>query len=90
MIKVSTTGMVVSLKTDLRFPIPGQQGHGGRIIHLERILQKFPKPESEYRMFLERSAEHPILQTERKVAFPTADFPSFAEQSYIDIQRCEY
>ena len=32
MIKVSTTGMVVSLKTDLRFPIPGQQGHGGRII----------------------------------------------------------
>lgn len=34
MIKVSTTGMVVSLKTDLRFPIPGQWGHGGRIIHL--------------------------------------------------------
>ena len=32
MITVSTTGMVVSLKTDLRFPIPGQQGHGGRII----------------------------------------------------------
>ena len=32
MIKVSTTGMAVSLKTDLRFPIPGQQGHGGRII----------------------------------------------------------
>ena len=28
MIKVSTTGMVVSLKTDLRFPIPGQWGHG--------------------------------------------------------------
>lgn len=25
--------MVVSLKTDLRFPIPGQQGHEGRIIH---------------------------------------------------------
>ena len=24
--------MVVSLKTDLRFPIPGQQGHGDRII----------------------------------------------------------
>ena len=34
MIKVSTTGMVVSLKTDLRFPIPGLQGHGGRIIQL--------------------------------------------------------
>ena len=32
MIKVSTIGMVVSLKTDLRFPIPGLQGHGGRII----------------------------------------------------------
>ena len=24
--------MVVSLKTDLRFPIPGQQGYGSRII----------------------------------------------------------
>ena len=33
MITVSSTGMVVSLKMDLRFPIPGQQGHGGRIIH---------------------------------------------------------
>ena len=35
MIKVSTTGMAVSLKTDLRFPVTGQQGHGGRIIHLQ-------------------------------------------------------
>lgn len=25
--------MVVSLKTDLRFPESGQQGHGARIIH---------------------------------------------------------
>ena len=33
MIKVSTTGMAVSLITDLRFPTPGQQGHGRRIIH---------------------------------------------------------
>ena len=32
MIKVSATGMVVPLKTDLRFPIPGQWGHGDRII----------------------------------------------------------
>ena len=31
---VSTTGMVVSLKTDLRFPESGQQGHGAQIIHL--------------------------------------------------------
>ena len=28
--------MVVSLKTDLRFPIPGQQGHGDRIIQLTK------------------------------------------------------
>jgi hypothetical protein len=35
MIKVSTTGMAVSLKTDLRFPESGQHGHGSRIIHLE-------------------------------------------------------
>lgn len=34
MIKVSTNGMVVPLKTDLRFPKSGQQGHGPRIIHL--------------------------------------------------------
>ena len=37
MIKVSTTGMEVSLKTDLRFPIPGQQGHRDRIIHLDQL-----------------------------------------------------
>ncbi|MDY2997515.1 MAG: hypothetical protein SOU16_09455 [Faecalimonas sp.] len=36
MIKVSTTGMAVSLKTDLRFPESGQHGHGSRIIHLCR------------------------------------------------------
>ena len=34
MIKVSTTGMAVSLKTDLRFPESGQHGHGSRIIHI--------------------------------------------------------
>ena len=32
--------MVVSLKTDLRFPIPGQQGHGGRIIHTQSKREK--------------------------------------------------
>ena len=40
MIKVSTTGMAVSLKTDLRFPISGQWGHGDRIIHLAHLLGK--------------------------------------------------
>ena len=37
MIKVSTTGMAVSLKTDLRFPISGQWGHGDRIIQYGKI-----------------------------------------------------
>ena len=32
---VSLSGMTVSLKTDLRFPITGQQGHGSRNIHTE-------------------------------------------------------
>ena len=32
MAAVSTAGMTVSSKTDLRFPIPG---HGSRIIHIE-------------------------------------------------------
>ena len=34
---VSTTGMVVSLKTDLRFPESGQQGHGAQIIQRIRM-----------------------------------------------------
>ena len=45
MIKVSTTGMAVSLKTDLRFPISGQWGHGDRIIHkgvIKRIRHDHP------------------------------------------------
>lgn len=29
--------MVVSSKTDLRFPESGQQGHGARIIHFRRM-----------------------------------------------------
>ena len=33
MITVSTAGMVVSLKTESRFPMPGQQGHGSRNTH---------------------------------------------------------
>lgn len=40
MIKVSTTGMAVSLKTDLRFPISGQWGHGDRIIHAVKAADK--------------------------------------------------
>ena len=31
--------MAVSLKTDLRFPIPGQQGRGDRIIHSARTIR---------------------------------------------------
>ena len=33
---VSTTGTPVSLKADLWFPIPGQQGHGAWIIQADR------------------------------------------------------
>ena len=39
---VSTTGMVVSLKTDLRFPESGQQGHGAQIIHVLIAHRKAP------------------------------------------------
>lgn len=46
---VSTTGMVVSLKTDLRFPIPGQQGHGSRIIHSS---SSFGNSVSKYLMYV--------------------------------------
>ena len=39
---VSTTGMVVSSKTDLRFPKSGQQGHRAQIIQyaLKIVLVK--------------------------------------------------
>lgn len=37
--------MVVSLKTDLRFPIPGQQGYGDRIIQKDRYM--YPKPKNQ-------------------------------------------
>ena len=43
MIKVSTTGMAVSLKTDLRFPESGQHGHGSRIIQ-EKINTNIQNP----------------------------------------------
>ena len=35
---VSTTGMVVSSKTDLRFPKSGQQGHRAQIIQAGDII----------------------------------------------------
>ena len=44
MIKVSTTGMAVSLKTDLRFLESGQHGHGSRIIQLQSFVN-FPSPQ---------------------------------------------
>lgn len=37
MLMVSISGMTVSLKTDLRFPITGQQGHGSRNIHYTKF-----------------------------------------------------
>ena len=37
MTAVSTAGMTVSSKTDLRFPIPGQAGRGSQIIHFEHM-----------------------------------------------------
>lgn len=43
MIKVSTTGMAVSLKTDLRFPESGQHGHGSRIIQKGKFITKHLK-----------------------------------------------
>ena len=52
MIKVSTTGMAVSLKTDLRFPESGQQGHGTRIIHPQiQILISFWNQKTEKQKF---------------------------------------
>ena len=54
MIKVSTTGMMVSSKMDLRFPITGQWGHGARIIqeygyqNAEAFYKAFHKSETAY------------------------------------------
>ena len=46
---VSTTGMVVSLKTDLRFPESGQQGHGAQIIQKTRVVLDVNKSERHIR-----------------------------------------
>ena len=40
---VSTTGMVVSLKTDLRFPESGQQGHESPDYSNNAIVMQFYK-----------------------------------------------
>lgn len=48
MLKVSTTGMAVPLKMDLRFPISGQQGHGDRIIQaviIDALKNKYSLPD---------------------------------------------
>ena len=37
---VSTSGKVVSSKTESRFPIAGQQGHRSRIIHFLKLLDE--------------------------------------------------
>lgn len=42
--------MVVSLKTDLRFPIPGQQGYGDRIIHQVDLFTDTTKLEKEKKL----------------------------------------
>lgn len=39
---VSISGMAVSLKTDLRFPITGQQGHESRNIHRQCHEERNP------------------------------------------------
>ena len=57
MIKVSTTGMAVSLKTDLRFPISGQWGHGDRIIQYLLQLQYFSK----YHLFIYSIAKYFLI-----------------------------
>ena len=52
---------------------------------------RYPFTGTVVQFWQESSAEHPILQTERKVAFRTADFPSFAEQSYTDVFcKCKF
>ena len=49
---VSTTGMVVSLKTDLRFPESGQQGHGAQII--QEVIQCGEKQRNKHESSLSR------------------------------------
>ena len=43
MIKVSTTGSVVSLKTEQRFPKSGQMGHRRRNTHTDRAVSKWER-----------------------------------------------
>ena len=50
---VSSSGMPVSLKTDLRFPITGQQGHGSRNIHERNV-----PPYENCTMYFQDGTEH--------------------------------
>lgn len=46
---VSISGMTVSIKTDLWFPITGQQGHGSRNIHqLTVMLRRYTNNLNQY------------------------------------------
>ena len=64
MIKVSTTGMVVSLKTDLRFPIPGQRGHGGRIIQLILLAIVIGLPSVKFEVILGHNFTKGFIKSE--------------------------
>ena len=52
--------MVVSLKTDLRFPIPGQQGYGDRIIH-----QSIPHTLQHQEISTFRSVTHALVVSQQ-------------------------
>ena len=91
MIKVSITGMVVSLKTDLRFPIPGQQGHEGRIIQqLEKDAVAFqeeklrPKPEQYTELLDARIQIRPTFR-EKLIEQLKGTFGEYYDYHYRDI-----
>ena len=95
MIKVSITGMVVSLKTDLRFPIPGQQGHEGRIIQqLEKDAVAFqeeklrPKPEQYTELLDARIQIRPTFR-EKLIEQLKGTFGEYYDYHYRDIATHE-
>lgn len=53
--------MVVSSKTDLRFPESGQQGHGARIIHLEEDKAFWVNKEATSCTYIAAINEEPVI-----------------------------
>ena len=96
MIKVSTTGMVVPSKTNLRFPYTGQQGHGHRIIQdiytllkdsFKDILQELMEAELDATPGYEKNHKGDLQTDNKRNGHSTKNLKSQYGEFQIDVPR---